>query len=206
MLDDSLGSKQVKWPQNYKIKIAFINGTKEQQDFVKKYANAWDSLTNLSFIYQDTLPGSQIRIIFDPNNKSGSSFIGYGNNIGVEDTMQTMTLYGALGAKNNTGVFAIATVRHEFGHMLGLSHEQLRSDGLVNWDDDMNIGGTKKNVIDSITKYLHTPYDIYSIMHYGIPAAKTKDSVQIISYIYSGELSQSDKDFVQKLYPILLEN
>ncbi|WP_343561612.1 M12 family metallopeptidase [Sphingobacterium sp.] len=207
MLDDSLGSKKIKWPQSHGIKIAFMNGTKEQHDFVKKYAKVWDSLINLSFIYQDSLSGSEIRIKFDPNNKSGNSAIGYNANISIDSTRKTMTLYGALGTPKNAGVFAIATVRHEFGHMLGLSHEQLRSDGLVSWDDNMNIGGRKTNVIDSIaiSKYLNTPYDIHSIMHYGIPADKTKNSVQIISYTYSGELSQSDKDFIQKVYPKIPE-
>lgn len=205
--DYSDGTKGVLWPQNHTIKIAFINGTAAQKQFVKESVKIWDDLINLSFEYQDELPGSEIRIKFDPENKSGRSQIGYKENIAVKGTAPTMLLYGLLGAKKDPykgKAFPIGTVRHEFGHMLGLSHEQLRADGTVEWTEGMNIGGTIKYVIDLayLSKYLKSPYDKMSIMHYPVPAANTIDNTAISGYVANGGgLSQTDKDFISGVYP-----
>jgi hypothetical protein len=203
ILDDELGSQSVKWPQNHNIKIAFINGTKEQHEFVKKYAAIWDELTNLSFVYQDSLPGSEVRIFFDPKIQSGKSFPGYKNNIIQKGP--TMWLAGYLGKGGVEGKklsYQIGTVRHEFGHMLGLIHEHLRSDSDIKWADSTKRKGDS-NIIDSATlaKYLKTPYDRTSIMHYAVYPSETLDGTTFGAYSLGGELSQIDKDFIQSVYP-----
>ncbi|MDF2514823.1 MAG: hypothetical protein K0R59_119 [Sphingobacterium sp.] len=203
MEDDSLGTKKVMWPQNHVIKIAFMNGTKERHDFVKEYTKVWDELINLSFSFQDSLPGSEIRIKFDPNSGSGSSYVGWNNNINRPDTLHTMILFGKLGAnglKKSPTEFELGTLRHEFGHMLGLVHEQYRPDSDILWVDPMRPGG---NVLDSIKfeNYLKSPYDRNSIMHYAVYRSATKDSLSIPLYVLKGELSQIDKDYISKVYP-----
>lgn len=201
--DDALNSKGVKWPQNHNIKIAFINGTKEQQEFVKKYAAIWDELTNLSFVYQDSLLGSEIRISFDPKQKAGGSYVGYKDNIGQTGT--TMWFWEPLGKDGETRkplTWQIGTVRHEFGHMLGLVHEHLRSDSDIKWVDSAKRKG-ETNIIGpaSLAKYLKTPYDRTSIMHYSVYSSDALDGTFFDPYPLGGELSQIDKDFIQRVYP-----
>jgi hypothetical protein len=203
ILDDELGSQSVKWPQNHNIKIAFMNGTKEQHEFVKKYAAIWDELTNLSFVYQDSLPGSEVRISFDPKIKSGKSFVGYKNNIKQKGTTMWLAEYlGKDGIAGKPSAYQLGTLRHEFGHMLGLIHEHLRSDSDIQWVDSAKRKGDS-NIIDSATlaKYLKTPYDRTSIMHYSVSAFETLDSTTVGQYSLGGELSQIDKDFIQSVYP-----
>ncbi|KIO77586.1 hypothetical protein TH53_08665 [Pedobacter lusitanus] len=197
--------KKYLWPQKYKIKIAFLNGTKEQQEFVKQSSQAWQNQINLIFDYVNSPVGSDIRIKFTPKILSGNSFVGLDNKV-IDAKEPTMFLFATLGSKGKNGapapIFDLATVRHEFGHMLGLTHEQGRPDGDVKWDDQLDIGG-KKIDSASFSKYLKSPYDKKSIMHYAIQAKYTKSGLGIPGYVYDlkGELSQIDKDFISSIYP-----
>ncbi|KIO77756.1 hypothetical protein TH53_07445 [Pedobacter lusitanus] len=205
--DGAISGVNAQWPQNSNIKIAFLNGTQEQQDYVKEAVKVWQDQINVSLVFQNSLGGSDVRISFDSSTGSGWSYVGYKDNKGIKDTLKaTMALFKTLGSKEKNGepvgTYHLATVRHEFGHMLGLIHEQLRADSDVKWNDQLNIGGRP---IDSTSfaQYIKSPYDKKSIMHYSVSAKYTKDSIAIPGYLYDlkGELSQTDKDFISSIYP-----
>ncbi|XP_065648141.1 zinc metalloproteinase nas-4 isoform X2 [Hydra vulgaris] len=69
------------------------------------------------------------------------------------------------------GCFQIGTIMHEIGHSIGLFHEQSRTDRddfvEINWN---NVPLKERYNFDkypSLVDSLGTPYDYYSIMHYG---------------------------------------
>ena len=74
---------------------------------------------------------------------------------------------------------------HERGHVLGLYHEQMRSDRdeylTINYD---NINETKHNQFDKLNAGAENnyskPYDYYSIMHYGAHVSTSNRMTTIV--------------------------
>lgn len=194
----------VAWPQFHTVKINFLNGTVAQQDTVKKYAAVWDELTNLTFEYVTDPADAEVRIQFTSSTSSGWSYVGYSDNVSVSSnpSAATMAFYANLGLTTGTNLFAVQTIRHEFGHMLGLVHEQLRADSEINWVNTSTRGGDAI-LMSEFENYLSSDYDIYSIMHYSVRADETTDGSTIAGYINGdGELSDLDVAFIQSVYPI----
>ena len=131
----------------------------------------------------------------------------------------------------NLGWFDVATVLHEFGHVLGMVHEHQTNKGnLIEWNDAavyewaaQTQGWDKKTTQTNIlNKYAHNQingsyYDPYSIMEYFFPAKLTlnhrgthqnlrlsADDVIWIEKTYPGG-SISAKDYYPKVYGISLE-
>lgn len=100
--------------------------------------------------------------------------------------------------------------RHEFGHALGLLHEQSYPGG-INWNRDTvykyyanTFKWTKEqvdnNVLEASDQFFTngTTYDPKSIMHYDVKAWQTLDGYSLIS---SMEISDGDKKIMAALYP-----
>jgi hypothetical protein len=108
-------------------------------------------------------------------------------------------------------VWAKGTVMHEFGHALGLLHEQSYPGG-VKWKKTPEAykyyletqGWTKEDVdfqvfeVSDVFYTNGTSYDPKSIMHYSIDAWQTEDGYSVGSNSF---LSEGDKKLISILYP-----
>ena len=195
----SLIGKQ--WVNGSTIRVRFLGGTDEQQDMVRQFAPEWTEYANLQFEFTDT-PDAEVRVSFDEFDGAWS-YVGTDN---LEIPFHAATL--------NLGWQDRGVILHEFGHMIGLSHEHQNPDGGVQWNEAQviaDLGGspnfwteaqTRHNVLNKYSAdQLHgTEFDAESIMLYAFPATWTTNG---ISTEENDELSAVDKAFVAaaNMYP-----
>ena len=195
----SLIGKQ--WPNGSTISIRFLNGTPQQHDLVKQHAPQWTQHANLTFEFTDD-PTSVVRITFNADDGAWS-YVGT-DNLGIPLHAATM----------NLGWQDKSVILHEFGHMIGLSHEHQNPVGGINWNEDAVIAAlagapnfwtpeqTRHNVLNKYTvDQIHgTEFDGKSIMLYAFPPEWTTDG---FSTSENDDLSNIDKDFVKssEMYP-----
>jgi len=102
------------------------------------------------------------------------------------------------------------TTMHEFGHALGLLHEQ-SFPGAIKWNrdtiykhywDNYHWGKAQVdfNVLETSDQFFTngTVYDPKSIMHYSVESWQTTDGYSLTE---SNDLSQGDKNIIAALYP-----
>ncbi len=104
---------------------------------------------------------------------------------------------------------AKGTTMHEFGHALGLLHEQSYP-GAIKWNKDTvykyyerfewDKAKTDFNVLEISEQFFTngTAYDPKSIMHYSIPAWQTLDGYTVEE---NYEMSDGDKKIIAAIYP-----
>lgn len=200
--------KDSKWAPGDTISISFLDGTKEQKDLVRRFAQGWiDGLANLKFSWQEP-PNTDIRISF--RFRGSWSVIGTTCRKVMPKTEPTMN-FGWL----DPGISdekARQVILHEFGHALGLIHEHQNPNKAIDWNKPAVIADLKgpPNNWDE-AKIEHNMFEVYppntiagtsldstSIMMYRIPKAWTNDGT---SAEFNSELSATDKTFIRKQYP-----
>ena len=195
----SLIGKQ--WINGSVITISFKDGTAKQKDMVRRIAPEWTEHANLRFEFVDS-PAAQIRVSFDDGDGAWS-YVGTDN---LEIPVQAATL--------NLGWQDRGVILHEFGHMIGLSHEHQNPEGGMQWNEAKVIADlagapnywseaqTRHNVLDKYSAdQIHgTRFDPKSIMLYAFPASWTTNGV---STQENDDLSDLDKAFVRarQMYP-----
>lgn len=217
----TLGSTPCYWTKPI-IFIGFINGTPELKQIVRQVIAEWTTYANVGFIAKDNAEYSgdtaDVKIYFSQDDQY-NSFVGVNSYLDFlrksKDT-PTMNL-GFIGktVRNADGTvidWVGGTILHEFGHVLGLQHEHQNPIGGIRWNRDVVIknlsgppNGWSMEVIDnnifralSQTKTQFTQYDPSSVMHYGFPASWTQNGIAIPENF---QLSETDKNFVAKIYP-----
>jgi len=195
----SLIGKQ--WINGSTITIRFMGGTEQQKQMVRDFAPEWTEYANLTFEFTDS-PAAQIRVTFDQNDGAWS-YVGTDN---LEIPLHAATL--------NLGWQDRAVILHEFGHMIGLSHEHQNPDGGIQWNEAKVISDlagppnywseqqTRHNVLNKYSAdQIHgTKYDPKSIMLYAFPASWTTNGVSTQD---NEEISELDRQFVRaaEMYP-----
>lgn len=195
----SLIGKQ--WPNGSLLKIRFLDGTAQQRDMVKEIALEWTRHANLDFDFVDD-PTADVRVTFDANDGAWS-YVGTDN--------QSIPLHAAT---LNLGWQDEAVILHEFGHMIGLSHEHQNPQGGLQWNEEVVIrelagppnfwdeATVRHNVLDKYrVDQLHgTKFDPKSIMLYAFPAEWTLDGFATQE---NEKLSDLDQQFIrgEKMYP-----
>lgn len=195
----SLIGKQ--WLNGSTLRIRFLDGTPAQQDLVRQFAPEWTEHANLNFVFSDD-PQSEIRVTFDENDGAWS-YVGTDNR---DIPLHAATL--------NLGWQDKGVILHEFGHMIGLSHEHQNPEGGIEWNEAEVISDlagppnfwteqqTRHNVLNKYSAdQLHgTEFDMDSVMLYAFPDEWTTNTGATRE---NEDLSDVDKEFVRSaaMYP-----
>jgi len=192
------------WPNGITLNVRFLEGTQAQQDMVKSIAPQWSQFANIIFTFDNTVDG-HIRITFNPNDGAWST-VGK-DALSVPIGQPTM----------NLGWVDEAVILHEFGHAIGLGHEHQNPEGGIQWNKEVvyaDLAGppnfwNRPTVDHNIfaryaTDQIHaTTLDRDSIMMYPIPNEWTLNDFETLM---SQRLSDLDKAFVGRLYPLAAPN
>ncbi|MCP5081390.1 MAG: peptidase [Alphaproteobacteria bacterium] len=188
----SLIGKQ--WQNGSTLRIRFLGGTQAQQDMVREIAPQWTEHANLNFEFSDD-PRAEIRVSFDENDGAWS-YVGTDNS---DIPLHAATL--------NLGWVDQGVILHEFGHMIGLSHEHQNPAGGIEWDEAKVIADlagppnfwdeatVRHNVLNkySADQVHGTDFDPDSVMLYAFPDSWTTNMGGTKD---NPDMSAQDKAFV----------
>lgn len=189
------------WLNGSTIKIKLIGGSEGDRSMVEQIAPQWTDHANLTFEFTED-PRAEIRVTFDSADGAWS-YVGLDN--------KSIPLHAAT---LNLGWVDEGVILHEFGHMIGLSHEHQSPAGGIQWNEAAVIADLsgapnfwdeatiRHNVLNkySVNQIHGTDFDRKSIMLYAFPD----------SWIDNGhgtnandDLSDLDRLFVasEKMYP-----
>ncbi len=190
-----------RWINGIDIHIRFLEGTQDQINMVKAVAPEWTQHANLNFVFTDD-PSAQIRVAFDSSDGAWS-YVGT-DNLQIPSSQPTLNL-----GWQDQGV-----ILHEFGHMIGLSHEHQNPDEGIEWNEQVVIdvlagppnfwdeATVRHNVLNKYSADIlfGTEFDPNSIMLYAFPAEWTLNG---FSTHENEDLSNLDKAFIKSedMYP-----
>ena len=111
------------------LTVQFMNGTPLQKARVKKFAPQWAQYADMRFIFIDEIGPSDIRVRFEGRGVRSRSYIGNeANNYKGQPTLWLGVGYGIKNPDDpldsHPELPPSVTILHEFGHALGLLHEQ----------------------------------------------------------------------------------
>lgn len=195
------------WPNGSNIRVRFNNGAGSAfvRSKVQQYAKSWETYANVTFTFVADNAAADIKIAFA--NDGSWSYIG----TDVKNKAVSMN-YGWF--DNNTSDTEFRrTVTHEFGHALGLNHEQSHPDANIPWNTqavyNYYMGAPNfwtKADVDFNVLYVspraglnYTTYDSSSIMHYPVAAAFTTNNVAIAPN--NTTISTKDAQYMKTYYP-----
>ena len=193
-----LGSFYDKLGHNSQIGVACNDIPQNQQtmnldtsDFID--LNAYVEMFKLAGPFRDYIKSK----VTDFNNYTNLQFLGDILAYPEEDKKWDLSIVGR-------------KAKHEFGHSLGLMHEQSYPGG-IKWNTDTvykyyaeyqgwDKAAVDNNVLQSADEFYTngTSYDPLSIMHYDVFAWQTLDGYSLVS---SKEISEGDKRIIGALYP-----
>lgn len=197
----AISLKGKSWINGSTIRIRFVGGTNDQQNMVREIAPEWTEYANLKFEFSND-PRAEIRVDFDSSDGAWS-YVGTDN---LSIPLHATTL--------NLGWQDEGVILHEFGHMIGLSHEHQNPSGGIRWNEQAVIDDlsgppnwwdedtVRHNVLNkySADQINGTDFDENSIMLYAFPNAWTIGDFETHD---NEALSAIDKAFVAgaKMYP-----
>lgn len=195
------------WQPGDTLTIKMTECDRDTARKVERYARVWLEYANLKMKFVSS-GKSDIRISFD-TRKGNWSAVGTDCKKSKYKDRPTMNFDCFDGKKSEDTVRQV--VLHEFGHALGCEHEHQSPQATIRWNkeviykemDRFGWGRTRvdTNFFDRISRYRtqSTTFDKKSIMLYAIPERWTKDGFHTRP---NKELSEKDKGFIAKLYPI----
>lgn len=189
------------WVNGSTIRVRFMDGSQSQQDMVRNFAPQWTEHANLDFEFTDDRR-AEVRVTFDADDGAWS-YVGTDN---LNIPLHAATL--------NLGWQDQGVILHEFGHMIGLSHEHQNPDGGIEWNEAKVISDlagapnfwdeatVRHNVLNKYSAdQLHgTEFDPNSVMLYAFPDDWTTNMGATEE---NDDLSSMDKLFVKsaEMYP-----
>jgi predicted Zn-dependent protease len=200
-----------RWKPGQTIRIKFLNGDPAFQELVKQYAAEWLNYANLKFEYVPATENADIRIAFRWKNGSGAwSYLGLDSQSFTKAGQGEPSMHFGWATLPNAET-AKRNILHEFGHALGLIHEQLSPASTISWDLPkvykyyIDLMGYTKEETDqfiinkySATQTNYSEYDPLSIMHYDIDPALTTDGIGVRAM---NDLSRTDMVSINEWYP-----
>jgi serralysin len=201
----------VKWANGTVIKIKFLNENSANLDLrvkIKRYARIWLRHVNLNYEFVPTTADADIKI-----NPSMTD-IGWNSKFGrfcqyVPQNSASMNI-----SNSTDESFLRSQVLHEFGHALGMIHEQLSPNcNQTNWNKDLirsnrsywgwsvaDFNAAFFNQESSSNTYLvSSTYDRNSIMHYWLLAGESGPGSTAND---TSNLTNTDISFMNGQYPL----
>ncbi|WP_063892692.1 matrixin family metalloprotease [Paenibacillus sp. Leaf72] len=194
-----------KWSNGRTLRVRFMGGLPFVHEKVKQYANQWSQFANIKFSFGND-PDAEIRISFKQDGHW--SYIGT-DNLSIPKNEATMNFEGFNESTRESEFSRV--VMHEFGHCIGISHEQSSPAANIPWDVKAvykyyEDRGWSKPVVDHNVLAKHpaegfafTPHDPQSIMQYPVPNELTIGNYEIG---WNTKLSDTDKRFIGQMYPL----
>jgi serralysin len=186
------------WENGATLRIRFMDGTPEQHQKVLQIAQEWSKYANLQFEANDSF-NAEIRVSLNPAGGTWS-YIGT-DALSIPATQPTM----------NLGWIEEGAVLHEFGHVLGLIHENQNPNANLPWNKEVvyrEMTGPPNNWSKLAVE--HNIFEMYEGIEY-----RDFDPDTIMMYVYSSAwftdgrsrggkkvLSESDRRFARRLYPL----
>ena len=198
------------WDPGATISVKFMPGASQSlRNEVINYAKVWEQYANVKFKFlPDNAPQAMIRVKL--TNEDGAwSLLGTQCNA-IAQSEHTMNLDTIGFKEQSTPAYWRGTVIHEFGHALGLMHEQSYPGGikwnkpavyeyyLKNTDWDSAMIESQVFEVNDLFYTNGTAYDSKSIMQYWVSKQFTLDGVEIPA---NTDLSLGDKLLIAALYP-----
>lgn len=213
------------WKNGSVIKVGFLDGQPEWIDDVVEGASEWMKYANITFEWHK-----------DPKDvpKDADELVTFSHCLEPDPQYYARAAGPASSRFAHRGEFSVclsafveewnegnkkhahASGIHEFGHILGLKHEQFNPNLSVHWDKDYVYEWCKKTqhwdkancdaqVMMSLNKVMpeyhwrSTPFDKDSIMFYGLPDPNF--TVERMVFPQPLEISEMDKKAIGELYP-----
>ena len=197
------------WPKNQVLTISLIDTSSPKilldirLDKIKRAVSAWEKCCSIRFKFlSHNNSKALIRVTFNPNSGSWSYVGLYIKK--VSSSNPTMNLGWIDEYQNDDD----GTIKHEFGHVLGLCHEHQHPKTKIKWNKNViynyyqkHFGWDKKMVDENILhrytfdQVVGTAYDTKSIMHYDFAAV-----IAGKEYHRNNKLSLLDKKFIKEIY------
>ena len=193
------------WATGKHIRVGFFNGTPAQQERLLAIAREWEQYANISFV-TSPVENAHVRVLL-ANSRANYTFVG-------KDILKVMQ--GQPNMQIDLSLFEggpqrlTMVVLHQFGHVLGMTHEHDAPEGGIQWDHKAVIkafgrlgwqkGDVEANIFDLYTHRMANGffYDALSIMHWAVPGRFTKNGY---SFEWNGTLSAGDKAWAASQYP-----
>jgi len=199
---------QKKWSNGRTLRVRFLGGDSFVQEKVKGYANQWSRYANIKFKFGND-PNAEIRISFHHPKGGYWSYVGT-DNLSIRDKNEPTMNFEGFNRNTSEDEFR-RVVLHEFGHCIGVSHEQSNPSANIPWDKPAVYayyaarGWSKEMVDHNVLAKLNpegvafTPHDKLSIMQYPVPNQLTIGNYEIG---WNTNLSETDKRFIGQMYPL----
>jgi serralysin len=207
---ESWGPNNKLWTNGRTIKVRFISGegTAFVRGKVQQYAKSWESSANLTFQFVADNAAADLTVGFKHNGDAGSWAY-----VGIDGRGQSQSVNFGWFDNNTSDEEFRRTTTHEFGHVLGLQHEQAHPDANIPWNKDAvyayyegSPNFWSKDQIDFNVLWVGPrtgsnllTYDKLSIMHYPVPARFTTNNVAIAAN--NTTITATDAAYMKKYYP-----
>lgn len=194
-----------KWRNGRILRVRFLDGVPFVHEKVKNYANQWSRFANIKFVFGND-SDAEVRISF--KHEGYWSYVGT-DNLTIAKNEATMNFEG-FNEQTEESEFS-RVVLHEFGHLIGVSHEQSSPAANIPWDipavyEHYRVRGWSKQDVDHnvLAKMpfqgtSFSRYDPLSIMQYPVPNELTIGDFEIG---WNTTLSELDKQFIGRMYPL----
>jgi hypothetical protein len=194
------------WRNGKTLRVHFLDGSEEIRKLVAKYGSEWSRYANLKFNFDSKDNDAEIRVTF---SQPGSWSARGTDALTVAKDRPTSNMGLILSSPDEEDQARI--IRHEFGHIIGLIHEQQSPNADIKWNkakvleyytgppNNWSVGLIEDTILKKLPEFKDPPYrpfDPKSIMMFPI-----QEGLANITVGWNMTLSDSDKKFAAQLYP-----